>query len=74
MNTPNHALTLQLLEWLSTGDHTYAEVLEAWHSTCPRLSIWEDACADGLIAYEPGRRFVTASAKGRRLLEASLAS
>jgi hypothetical protein len=74
MNTPNHALTLQLLEWLSTGDHTYAEVLETWHSTCPRLTIWEDACADGLIAYEPGRRFVTASAKGRRLLEASLTS
>ena len=39
MGGPNDALTLQLLEWISSGRRTYAEVLEAWHSTCPRLSI-----------------------------------
>lgn len=70
MDDPNSALTLQLLEWISSRPRTYAEVLEAWRTTCPRLSIWEDACIDGLIAFDPdGERIVTPSAKGRALLE-----
>jgi hypothetical protein len=69
MDDPNSALTLQLLEWISSRPRTYAEVLEAWRTTCPRLSIWEDACIDGLIAFDPdGERIVTPSAKGRALL------
>jgi hypothetical protein len=69
MSGPNHALTLQMLEWIASGQRTYAEVLETWHSTCPRLAIWEDACADGLIEYEPEHRFVSVSPKGRSLLQ-----
>jgi hypothetical protein len=66
---PARALTLQLLEWISLRPRTYAEVLDAWRTTCPRLSIWEDACIDGLIDYAPdGDRIVTVSAKGRALL------
>ena len=70
MSGPNDALTLQLLEWISSTQRTYADVLDAWHSTCPRLSIWEDACIAGLIDYDPSSRVVSASAKGRSLLEA----
>ena len=73
MSAPNDALTLQLLEWISDGRHTYAEVLDAWRSTCPRLSIWEDACIAGLIEYDPGSRYVSVSAKGRMLLQARVA-
>ena len=54
MSGPNDALTLQLLEWIYNGRRTYAEVLDAWHSTCPRLSIWEDALGDDLVRLEPG--------------------
>ena len=73
MSGPNDALTLQLLEWISNGRRTYAEVLDAWHSTCPRLSIWEDACIAGLIDYDPNSHYVSISAKGRALLETSVA-
>jgi hypothetical protein len=67
---PAGALTLQLLEWISRSPRTYPEVIEAWRTTCPRLSIWEDACIEGLIAYDPqGDRMVTVSPKGRLLLE-----
>lgn len=62
-------LTLQMLDWLQQRPHSYSEVMEVWRSSCPRLTIWEDACADGLIASEggaSGRVFV--SEKGRRLL------
>jgi hypothetical protein len=73
MAEPTDALTLQLLEWISYQPRTYAEVLDAWRTTCPRLSIWEDACIDGLIDYDPyGARIVTVSAKGRAILEARL--
>lgn len=74
MGAPNQALTVQLLEWIAAGDRTYAEVLETWHSTCPRLTIWEDACIDGLIDYEPDGRLVRVSAKGRGLLQTTLSS
>ncbi|MDQ3548299.1 MAG: hypothetical protein M3439_05695 [Chloroflexota bacterium] len=26
--------------------------MEAWRTSCPRLSIWEDALADGLVSVE----------------------
>jgi hypothetical protein len=28
--------------------------MDAWRSTCPRLSIWEDAVRDGLVRLENG--------------------
>ena len=66
-----HPLTLQLLEWIDNAPRSYAEALEAWRTSCPRLSIWEDACLAGLIACEQGgARIVTPSAKGRVLLDA----
>lgn len=68
------ALTLQLLEWIEARPRSYAETIEAWRTTCPRLSIWEDACIDGLIGGERGdsdekARIVTLSRKGAALLD-----
>jgi hypothetical protein len=68
MPEPNRALTLQLLEWIANRPRTYAEVLEAWRTSCPRLSIWEDACIDGLIDCAPDTHIVSLSEKGRSLL------
>lgn len=69
MNRSHDALTLQMLEWIAQGQHSYREVLDVWRSSCPRLTIWEDACADGLIDSAPGMSGkVTLSAKGKELL------
>nr|WP_151633429.1 hypothetical protein [Noviherbaspirillum aerium] len=54
MNDPQRALTLQLLEWIDQGNHPYKEVLEVWKSSCPRLTVWEDACEAGLVDAMPG--------------------
>jgi hypothetical protein len=43
------APTLQLLGWVGERDRTYAETMDAWKSSCPRLTVWEDALADGLV-------------------------
>ena len=43
------APTRDLLDWLSVRPRTYAETIEAWRSSCPRLTTWEDALHDGLV-------------------------
>jgi hypothetical protein len=47
-------LTEQFLTWVAERPRTYAEAMEAWRSTCPRLSIWEDALGDELVRLEAG--------------------
>ena len=44
------SLTLQLLAWVADRPRTYGETMEAWRTTCPRLTIWEDANDRGFIA------------------------
>ena len=60
------APTLQLLAWISERPRTYAETMDAWQSHCPRLTVWEDAIADGLVAV--GRDGVALTAAGRGAL------
>jgi len=43
-------LIRDFLEWLAPGPRPYAEVMEAWHTSCPRLTVWEDAIDRGLVA------------------------
>jgi hypothetical protein len=45
-------LTEQFLSWVADRPRTYGEAMEAWRSTCPRLSIWEDALGDDLVRLE----------------------
>jgi hypothetical protein len=52
MHRPVSPSTLELLTWISSRPRTYAEAMEAWRSTCPRNSVWEDALIDGLIQIE----------------------
>jgi hypothetical protein len=43
------SLILDLLEWMGLKSRPYAEVLEAWQTSCPRLPVWEDANDRGFI-------------------------
>jgi hypothetical protein len=52
MNTiaiDNMPLVLDLIEWLAARPRPYAEVMDAWRTSCPRLPIWEDAVDLGLV-------------------------
>lgn len=55
------SLTLQLLEWIAERERTYAQTMEAWQSSCPRLTVWEDAVADGLVRVQRGTVLLTAA-------------
>src|SRR2546428_12571288 len=45
-------LMLELLEWISDRPRSYAETMDTWRSTCPRLTTWEDAVIRGLVQVE----------------------
>jgi hypothetical protein len=68
MSTATQALTRQMLEWIAARPRDYNEIMETWRTSCPRLSIWEDACIDGLIDHEAGTGKIILSAAGREFL------
>lgn len=76
MTEPLSPNTVELLTWVSSRPRTYAESMEAWRSNCPRLSVWDDALAGGLVsvARKPGRARearVALTERGRAMLAAA---
>jgi hypothetical protein len=67
------ALTLQLLAWIANRPRNYADTIAAWRTSCPRLTIWEDACDDGLIRIDRGQTLdestVTLTVLGKAALD-----
>ena len=45
-------LVLDLVEWIAREPRLYAEVIETWRTSCPRLTIWEDAVDRGFVTRE----------------------
>jgi hypothetical protein len=73
---PPSLLTIQFLKWVATRPRRYAEVQEAWKSTCPLNSAWEDALSDDLVAFDgagesTARSIVILTARGRACLDRS---
>jgi D-3-phosphoglycerate dehydrogenase / 2-oxoglutarate reductase len=42
-------LILDLLEWLGSNPRPYAEVMDAWRTSCPKLPVWEEANDRGYV-------------------------
>ena len=80
MADPARLLTMQFLSWLAAKPRRYGEVKDAWRSTCPRLTIWEDALEDGLIRFRNGGErlsddsSVTLTERGWAMLESKVAA
>ena len=80
MTESTDPLVLDLVEWIAREPRLYAEVIETWRTSCPRLTIWEDAVDRGFVARETisgigrqgrghrGWRQVSARARPRRLM------
>jgi hypothetical protein len=64
-------LILDFLQWLDAEPRTYAEVMESWRTSCPRLTMWEDAVDLGYVARRPSPdgALVEVTATGRALIE-----
>lgn len=59
---PVDSLIVDLLEWIGPEPRPYAEVVEAWRTSCPRLPVWEEANDRGYITRR--RALVSVSAAG----------
>ena len=59
-------LILDLVAFVAERPRPYAEVLDAWRTSCPRLTVWEDAVDAGLVTLQDG--VVSASDRGREAL------
>ena len=57
---------IEFLRWLSARPRSYAETMDAWRTSCPKLSLWEDALADELIAVDGS--VVRLTERGKALL------
>jgi len=67
-------LILDFLEWIAARPRPYSEVMEVWRTSCPRLTVWEDAIDRGFILrrYMADKEMlVDLSGLGRRFLEGS---
>ena len=62
------SLVLDLLEWVGSEPRPYAEVIEVWRTSCPRLSVWETANEQGFLEHShasDGAALIAVSASGR---------
>jgi hypothetical protein len=48
-DAPLPGITVQFLAWVAARPRCYADAMEAWRTSCPRLSVWEDATGEGLV-------------------------
>lgn len=64
---------LEFLRWVDASDRSYSDAMEAWQTSCPRFSTWEDANIGGYVVLSqgPGETMVRLSERGRAILEAA---
>ena len=77
MTDAPESLVFDLVEWVAKQPRTYAEMLDAWRTSCPRLTVWEDAIERGLVMRKPvaGQgTIVVVTAAGRRFLDSGASS
>src|ERR1700757_4695412 len=62
-------IMIQFLSWVADRPRGYAETMDAWRTSCPRLSVWEDAVIADLVRLEgEGGRAVRLTERGAALL------
>src|SRR5262249_2864025 len=66
MSEPVSLIMRQFLAWVAERPRRREEVREAWRS-CPRISMWEDAVMEELVAYA-GEGRIGLPARGRDAL------
>jgi hypothetical protein len=59
---------IQFLSWVADRPRSYAQTMEAWRTSCPRLSVWEDAVIADLVRLDEGGRAVKLTARGAAVL------
>jgi hypothetical protein len=64
-------LVRDFVEWVGMEPRAYRDVLDAWRTSCPRLTVFEEASDRGYVErrHVEGRgAFILATDKGRRFV------
>ena len=64
-------LVLDVVEWVAQQPRRYSEFIEVWRTSCPRLTVWEDALDRGYLrrkTVEGRGTMVVATAQGQKFL------
>jgi hypothetical protein len=72
MTTTLDPLIRDFVEWIAKEPRPYADALEVWHTSCPRLTVWEDAAERGFVerTLVAGQGcFIVATERGRDFLK-----
>jgi len=67
-------LVLDMLEWIAARPRPYSEVIDAWRTSCPRLTVWEEANDRGFVTQCSAlgsEAMVELTPQGRAFLEAN---
>lgn len=68
-NSPS-LIMIQFLSWVADRPRTYAQAMDAWRTSCPRLSVWEDAVIEDLVRIDGnGARTVALTKRGAAILQ-----
>lgn len=65
-------LVMDLVAFVAKQPRPYDEVIDAWRTSCPRLTVWEDAIDRGLITRrraEDRTLIVQATGAGLQMLQ-----
>jgi hypothetical protein len=70
LQTSPEPLIRDLVRWVAEAPRPYVEVMEAWRTSCPRMTVWEDAIDAGLVRVEfrGAEKVVNATGAGRAFL------
>lgn len=74
MNDTLAPLILDFLEWLAARPRPYSEVMDAWRTSCPRFTVWEDVVDNGFVIRRSDAEkglLVDLTPRGRSFLERS---
>lgn len=63
-------LILDLVEWIAKTPQPYSVVMDVWRTSCPRLTVWEDAVDRGYLVRQraDGDVMVLVTPQGREFL------
>jgi hypothetical protein len=70
----NKTLVLDLLQWIAARPRRYDDVMDAWRTSCPRLTIWEDTVDAGYVLTRSGaglQKMVVITDRGKEFLDAN---
>lgn len=73
LDKPADPLVLDFVEWIARQPRPYSEVVDTWRTSCPRLTIWEDASDSGYVTRDAVGGvgvIVTVTAAGEQWLRA----